>query len=179
MKRFRFSDRVLDSVGNYRVYSGHMKGLTISQLAHQAGINRESLRFYESQDLIPEPPRSQAGYRMYPPGIVYRVRFIKRAQELGFSLREIKELLALAENRTADCAEVRDLARTKVAEISQKIQMLEAMRQALNMLSETCPGSGPVAACSILESFCAGEEADELANGFAQSRRHSGGQTRT
>lgn len=131
-----------------------MKGLTISQLARQAGIHRESLRFYESQNLIPEPPRSQAGYRMYPPSVVYRVRYIKRAQELGFSLKEIKELLALAEDQTADCAEVRDLARTKVAEISQKIQMLEAMRQALRMLTETCPGSGPVATCSILESIC-------------------------
>jgi len=98
-----------------------------------------------------------------------RVQFIKRAQGLGFSLKEIKELLTLAEDRTAGCADVRDLARTNVAEISQKIQTLEAMRQSLSMLTGTCPGSGPVAACLILESIGAEEEADELTNGFALS----------
>lgn len=130
-----------------------MKILTIGQLAQKAGINPESVRFYEAQGLLPEPPRSMAGYRMYPLSAILRIRFIKRAQELGFSLKEIKELLSLAEDRTTDCADVRDLAQTKVAEISQKIQTLEAMKRALTVITESCPGSGSAAKCSILESI--------------------------
>lgn len=127
--------------------------MTIGQLAHEAGINPESIRFYEAQSLVSEPPRSQAGYRMYPLSAVLRLRFIKRAQELGFSLKEIKELLSLAEDRTTDCADVRELAQTKVSEISEKIQTLEAMKRALTALAETCPGTGPAAKCSILDSM--------------------------
>lgn len=130
-----------------------MKNLTIGQLAHEAGINPESVRFYEAQNLVPEPPRSMSGYRMYPHGAVLRIRFIKRAQELGFSLKEIKELLSLAEDRTTDCGDVRALAKAKVTEISQKIQTLEAMKRALTVLAEACPGTGPAAKCSILESI--------------------------
>ena len=100
-------------------------------------------------DSGPEPPRSHAGYRMYPLSVVLRIRSIKSAQELGFSLKEIKELLSLAEDRTTDCADVRELARTKVAEICEKIQTLEAMKRALTVLAETCPGTGPAAKCSI------------------------------
>jgi DNA-binding transcriptional MerR regulator len=84
-----------------------MKSLTIGQLAHEAGINPESVRFYEAQSLLPELPRSMAGYRMYTQDSVPSIRFIKRAQDLGFSLKEIKELLSLAEDRTTDCADVR------------------------------------------------------------------------
>jgi MerR family mercuric resistance operon transcriptional regulator len=134
-----------------------MKSLTIGQLSHEAGINPESVRFYEAQSLLPEPPRSQAGYRMYSLSAVLRVRFIKKAQELGFSLKEIKELLLLAEDQTASCANVRDLAQTKVDEISRKIRMLEAMKRSLTALAETCPGAGPVANCSILESIGSNE----------------------
>lgn len=130
-----------------------MNSLTVGQLAEKAGINPESIRFYEAQGLMPQPPRSAAGYRVYPPSAVLRIRFIKRSQELGFSLKEIKELLSLAEDRTTDCADVRELAQTKVAEISEKIQTLEAMKQALTVLAETCPGTGPAANCSILESI--------------------------
>ncbi len=138
-----------------------MKSLTIGQLAHEVGINPESIRFYEAQNLVPEPPRSLAGYRMYPLSAVLRIRFIKRAQELGFSLKEIKELLSLAEDRTTDCADVRELAQAKVAEISQKIQTLEAMKRALTVLAETCPGTGPAVNCSILESISSDEARHE------------------
>lgn len=147
----------LDPVDNYGVYSLTMKSLTIGQLAHEAGINPESVRFYEAQRLLPEPPRSVAGYRMYPQDAVLRIRFIKRAQDLGFSLKEIKELLSLAEDRTTDCADVRALAQTKVDEISEKVRTLEAMRRALIVLTESCPGTGPAAKCSILESIGADE----------------------
>lgn len=130
-----------------------MKSLTIGQLAQAAGINPESVRFYEAQSLLPEPPRSNAGYRLYSRTAVLRIRFIKKAQDLGFSLKEIKELLSLAEDQTADCADVRTLAQIKVDEISQKIRTLEAMRRALTVLTESCPGMGSAAKCSILESI--------------------------
>lgn len=138
-----------------------MKNLTIGQLAHETGINPESVRFYEAQNLLPEPPRSAAGYRIYPRTAVLRIRFIKRAQDLGFSLKEIKELLSLAENRTTDCADVRVLARTKVDEITQKIRRLEAMRSSLAELTESCPGTGSTTRCSILESIGAEEMTHE------------------
>lgn len=130
-----------------------MKSFTVGQLAEKAGINPESIRFYEAQSLMPQPSRSAAGYRMYPASAALRIRFIKRAQELGFSLREIKELLELAEDRTSDCGDVRALAQTKVAEISQKIETLEAMRRTLTVLAQSCPGTGPAVKCSILESI--------------------------
>ena len=130
-----------------------MKNLTIGQLAHETGINPESVRFYEAQDLLPEPPRSTVGYRMYSRTAVLRIRFIKRAQDLGFSLKEIKELLSLADDQTTDCADVRALAQTKVDEIRQKIRTLEAMRDSLIELTDSCPGAGSAAKCSILESI--------------------------
>ncbi len=130
-----------------------MKNLTIGQLAQEAGINPESVRFYEAQSLLPEPPRSTAGYRLYSRTAVVRIRFIKRAQDLGFSLKEIKELLSLADDQTTDCADVRALAQTKVDEIRQKIRTLEAMRDSLIELTDSCPGAGSAAKCSILESI--------------------------
>jgi hypothetical protein len=92
----------LDPVGTYAVESGDMKSLTIGQLAQDGGINPESVRLYEAQGPLPEPPRSMAGYRMYPLSAVLRIRFIKKAQDLGFSLKEIKELLSSAEDRLGD-----------------------------------------------------------------------------
>ena len=134
-----------------------MNGLTIGQLAKEAGINRESVRFYEAQSLLPEPRRSEAGYRMYSRTAVLRIRFIKSAQNLGFSLKEIKELLSLAGDRATDCADVRALGQIKVNEISQRIRSLESMKRALTVLTESCPGRGSATNCPILESIGANE----------------------
>lgn len=128
-----------------------MRSLTVGELAERAGIHPESVRFYETQRLMPEPVRTRAGYRMYTEVSVRRIRFIKRAQELGFSLKEVKELLAFSEDRGLDCSDVRALAQAKVVEISSKIETLESMRRALGELTEACPGSGSVTRCSILE----------------------------
>ena len=84
-----------------------MSGLTSGELAKQGGINLESIRFYEKQGLLPRAPRTRSGYRLFALDDVRRVRFIKRAQDLGFSLREIKELLALRLDRNTSCAGVR------------------------------------------------------------------------
>jgi len=139
-----------------------MKSLTIGQLAQEAGINPESVRFYEAQNLLPDPPRSNAGYRLYSRTAVLRIRFIKRAQDLGFSLKEIRELLSLAEDQKANCVDVRALAQIKMDEISKKIRTLEAMRRSLMVLTESCPGRGSAAKCSILESIGSDEAIHEI-----------------
>lgn len=153
LPRAQKTQTALDLVVRYRVYSLDMNSLTIGQLAQQAAIHPESVRFYEAQELLPKPPRSAGGYRLYPPQTVARIRFIKRAQDLGFTLREVKELLSLADHDGTDCADVRALAQAKVDEISEKIRVLEQMRIALKAVTEACPGRGSAVKCSILETF--------------------------
>jgi len=125
-------------------------GLTTGALAEAAGVNVETLRFYERKGLLPTPPRRASGYREYPTDDVRRIRFIKRAQELGFSLVEIKELLALRVRPGATPAEVKDRAEEKLADIRRKIASLKAMEKALTRLNEACSGRGAMAECPIL-----------------------------
>src|SRR5947208_9758509 len=108
-----------------------MKPLTIGQLAPQGGVGIETVRFYERQGLLEEPARKESGYRQYPEGVVGRLRFIKRAKELGFSLREIKELMALRFDPATTCADVKRRAEAKITDIEIKIRHLERMRKAL------------------------------------------------
>lgn len=126
---------------------------TISQAARQAGCGVETIRFYERQGLIERPPKPAVGFRRYPSEIVDRVRFIRQAQELGFSLREIDELLSLRADPAADCADVRLRASAKLDEVARKIAQLERIREALGKLIEACPGRGATRTCSILEAF--------------------------
>ncbi len=130
-----------------------MSSLRTAQVARLAGVNVETLRFYERQGILPEPPRRASGYREYPPETVSRVRFIKRAQELGFSLKEIKELLDLTAVPRAKSGRVRQMAEAKLAEIDHKIHDLEAMKQTLMDLVCGCDGRRPLAACPIIESL--------------------------
>ena len=130
-----------------------MDGITTSELARRGGINLESIRFYERQGLLPKPPRTASGYRMFPAESIRRVRFIKRAQELGFSLKEIKELLALRLDPDTSCADVRRQADEKLAGIDQKLHDLRRMKQALARLAATCPGRGATSDCPILGSL--------------------------
>ena len=130
-----------------------MRGLTIGRVARQAGVGVETVRFYERRGLIDEPPRRQSGYRQFPEETVRRIRFIKRAQELGFSLKEIKELLALRLDSRAKCEDVLKRAESKIAEIEDKIRSLQAMKDALAGLLEACNGRGPASKCPILESL--------------------------
>lgn len=130
-----------------------MDSLRTAEVARQAGVNIETLRFYERKGIIHEPPRRPSGYREYPAETVTRVRFIKRAQELGFSLREIKELLDLTTVPRAKSGGVRRLAEKKVAEIDSKIQDLEAMKRTLMDLLCICDGRSAVTACPIIESL--------------------------
>lgn len=128
-----------------------MQNLKTGDLAKQAGVNVETLRFYERKGLLPRPPRRLSGYREYPVESVRRIRFIKRAQELGFSLKEIQELLALKVRPGVTCVEVREKAEQKVADVRQKIADLKAIEKALHKLTATCSGSGPATDCPILD----------------------------
>jgi MerR family mercuric resistance operon transcriptional regulator len=135
-----------------------MKGLTIGQVARQAGVKVETVKFYERQGLVEQPPRPAWGYRTYPPQAVARIRFIRRAQELGFSLREIGELLGLRHTPETSCAEVKARAEAKIADIERKREELRKMQEALQRLAETCKGEGPVSECPILEAMDEGEK---------------------
>lgn len=130
-----------------------MTPLTIGQLARRAGVNVETIRFYEREGLIGTPQRRASGYRQYGPEVVRRIRFIKRAKELGFSLREIGELLSLRVSRGQTCADVKERAVGKIADIDAKITVLARMRSALERLSAACVGRGPVSDCPILDAL--------------------------
>ena len=130
-----------------------MKPLTIGQVARRAEVGVETVRFYERQGLLEEPARKESGYRQYTEDVVARLRFIRRAKELGFTLKEIAELLALRLDPDTSCAEVRGRANAKIDYIDAKIRDLQRMRQALDKLVASCKGRGPIRACAILDAL--------------------------
>ncbi|RMG54929.1 MAG: heavy metal-responsive transcriptional regulator [Gammaproteobacteria bacterium] len=130
---------------------------TIGKLARAEGIAAETLRYYERIGLLLPEARSEAGYRLYGEDARRRLRFIRRAQALGFTLSEIRELLALGDEPEGSMADVKALAAARMADIEQRIADLQRMRDALGLLHDRCPGHGPRHACPILESL-AGEE---------------------
>ncbi len=127
--------------------------ISTSELAKRGGVNLETIRYYERQELLSKPPRFAAGYRLFSPEGVRRVRFIKRAQELGFSLKEIKELLALRIAPGSTRADVRKRAEAKIADIDEKVEHLRGMKKSLVRLTEACCGNGPASECPILENL--------------------------
>jgi len=127
--------------------------LTIGQLARRAGVGVETVRFYERKGLLSEPDRKPSGYRQYKPETVERLRFIRRAKELGFTLREIQELLSLRLDPATNCADVRARAVAKIEEIESKIRTLRRMKTSLVKLSKACSGNGTISECPILESL--------------------------
>ena len=130
-----------------------MMTLTIGQLARQAGVGVETVRFYEREGLIADPPRRASGYRQYPADAVRRVRFIRHAKGLGFTLKEIAELLYLRVAPDSTCADVRQRANDKIADIEQRIESLARMKAALERLASRCRGRGPTTDCPILEDL--------------------------
>jgi Hg(II)-responsive transcriptional regulator len=123
------------------------------QVAQRAGVNAQTLRYYERRGLLPDPPRTASGYRAYEPEAVRIVRFIKRAQELGFSLTEIEMLLHLADGGPESCDAARQLAENKVAEMDTKIATLYAMRASLTRLIATCARPRGERDCPLLDSL--------------------------
>ena len=127
--------------------------LKIGQLARQGGVNLQTIRYYEREGLLPKAPRLPSGYRMFSEQAVRRLNFIKEAQELGFSLAEIRELLSIQLDPARDSSRVKELARNKIADIETKVRTLQAMRRVLTRLVDACPGCGPSSDCPILESM--------------------------
>ncbi len=138
-----------------------MKALTISKAARAAGVGVETIRFYERRGLIEQPPKPvSVGYRVYSPDTVRRIQFIRQAQQFGFSLHEIQELLSLRARPSSDCSDVREKAAAKVKEVDRKIAELEKIRAALEEVISVCPGRGAVKACTILEALELAEQSE-------------------
>ena len=127
--------------------------LTIGKLAREADVTIDSIRFYERRGLLVEPTRTKSNYRMYPVGTVDRLRFIKKAQTLGFSLGEIKELLTLRSDPGASKLDVKMKTEKKIQNIREKILDLTRILKVLEQLDEACDGHGPIAECPILEAL--------------------------
>lgn len=126
--------------------------LTIGKLAEQAGVGIDTIRYYERAGLLPSPPRRASGYRDYPLDTLSRLRFIRRAKDLGFALEEIGELLALSGSGDGVPA-IRAAARAKLELVEHKLTELERVRDALKTLIRACPGHGPTTACPILRAL--------------------------
>lgn len=127
--------------------------MTRRELARCCGVNFETVRYYEQRRLLPIPPRSSGNYRLYSEDAVRRIRFIKRAQRLGFKLSEVRELLDLADAPSTPCQAVRARARAKLTDLDQRLSDLRAMRASLGTIVNECTGKGPVASCTILEAL--------------------------
>ena len=134
-----------------------MQGLKVGEVAKLAAVNLQTIHYYERTGLLPKPARTASNYRMYTDDAVRRVRFIKRAQELGFTLKETKELLSLRAAPRSCCGDVRHQAEAKLVDIEDKIRTLHGMRKALTKLIGECSGKGPATACPILEALDSGD----------------------
>lgn len=120
-----------------------MESITIGTLAKKSNVRKETVRYYERRGLIPEPPRTESGYRQYSQEALTRILFIKRAQGLGFSLKEIGELLSLRVNKNTTCGDFKNIAEVKISEIEDKIRSLDEIKNALTKLVALCSGEGP------------------------------------
>jgi len=126
---------------------------TVGWVAKEAGVNVQTVLYYERRGLLPMPSRTTNGYRIFNDASVRRIRFIKRAQQLGFTLKQIMALLTLQSDRNASCAEVSSMAASHLEDIETKIHDLERMRKALMPLVDACPKKGTLKACPIMDSL--------------------------
>jgi MerR family transcriptional regulator, copper efflux regulator len=129
------------------------KPLTIGLVARRAGVGVETVRFYERRGLIEEPPRRLSGYREYDGEVVSRLGFIRRAKDLGFTLKEIKELLSLRRDPSTPAADVKRRAEAKIADIQARIRTLQRMKKALEKLTSACCGRATGAECPLLHAL--------------------------
>lgn len=130
-----------------------MKDITIGRLAKLARVNIETIRYYERKGLIPTPPRRESGYRQFSEDTVTRIRFIKHAQTVGFTLKEISELLSLRVNPDTTCGAIKRRTEMKIIEVENKLKALKTMKKALIKLKGACKGRGPSSQCPILEAL--------------------------
>src|SRR5712691_7737905 len=133
-----------------------MDFFTTGEVASRGGVNLETIRYYERRGLLPKPPRTPAGYRTFDAAALRRLRFIKQAQALGFSLKEVKELLALRVDPRTSCADVRRRTEAKIVDIDDKLRGLRAMKATLTRIITACSGRGPISNCPILDALDGG-----------------------
>ena len=129
--------------------------MNIGQLSRRTGVPIDTVRYYERQGLLPPPERRASGYRQYGQPDIARLRFIRRAKELGFSLQDIHDLLRLSSQADADRSEVRALAQQRLTDIERKLRELEAMRATLAHLVGQCSGQGSLEGCPIIDTLVA------------------------
>src|SRR6266496_717040 len=148
----------LDPVPGYGVHAG---GMRPHELADRAGVNAQTLRYYERRGLLVEPPRSPSGYRDYPVSAVGVLRVVKRAQELGFTLADVEVLLSLTSGGPRSCDQARALAQSQMAELDGKITDLQRMRACLGELVATCERPRADRSCPLLEAIDADDPLTE------------------
>ncbi|SFR99966.1 Zn(II)-responsive transcriptional regulator/Cu(I)-responsive transcriptional regulator,TIGR02044 [Dyella sp. OK004] len=127
--------------------------LTIGAVAKRVGVAIDTIRYYEREGLLPEPERRASGYRSYDEGAVRQLRFIRRAKDLGFTLEEIRDLLALSADRHRGVKAVKKRAQERLAAIDERIAELTRVRNGLEQLVEACPGHGSPEQCPILRAL--------------------------
>jgi MerR family copper efflux transcriptional regulator len=127
--------------------------LTIGTVARRVGVAIDTIRFYEREGLLPEPQRRASGYRSYDDGAVAQLRFIRRAKALGFTLEEIRELLALSTDRQHGVKSVKQRAQRRLTALDERIAELTRVRDGLAQLIAACPGHGRLEACPILRAL--------------------------
>lgn len=137
-----------------------MDGLTIGQIAKGVNVNVETVRYYERVGLIPLTPRTESKYRIFPVEVIQRINFIKKAQDLGFKLSEIKTLLSISDSGEYGCREVQQFASQKIEEIELKIRDLLEIKSILQDLTNRCPGQGSIGECPIINEFKEGGDSN-------------------
>ncbi len=135
-----------------------MTAMTIGRLAERAGVNIDTIRYYERNGLLPAPARRASGYREYALADIDRLRFIRRAKDLGFTLAEIGELLSLSTERGSDMRKVKRKAEERLEQVEFKIKELQRVRRGLKTLIAACPGRGELNGCPIMGALAGGGE---------------------
>ena len=131
--------------------------MKIGDLAQRAGVGIDTVRYYERQGLLPAPARQASGYRVYDESDVARLRFVRRAKALGFTLVEIRDLLALSGRREDDMGGLKAAATEKLADVENKLAELTRIREGLQALVASCPGHGALDQCPILNALAEGQ----------------------
>lgn len=131
--------------------------MKIGELAQRSGVGIDTVRYYERERLLPRAQRLTSGYRVYDDADLKRLRFVRRAKALGFTLPEVRDLLTLSDHRDQDMSALKGVAAEKLADVRARLAELERMREALETLIASCPGHGALAQCPILDAL-AGDE---------------------
>ncbi|MBL4853020.1 MAG: heavy metal-responsive transcriptional regulator [Robiginitomaculum sp.] len=131
-----------------------MSSIAIGQLAKAGNVNIDTVRYYERKNLLLPETRTPSGYRQYSQGSIRRLRFIRKAQGLGFSLKEIGKMLDISGNSNAECGNIKQYAEKKINDIQTRISDLQKIRDGLRQIAQACPGGdSPLENCTILEHF--------------------------